>query len=109
MRGKVARELRKLAKFNPNAPREYKTWEVGRQKRILQWDHVNKKINIVTREVTVPIIECVSAERNFYKFFKKQFTRGNVEQRFTELPSEKELRILQDKLLDTHQKEADDE
>jgi hypothetical protein len=97
MRGATARELRKIANFDPHRKREYKTWSVKRNRFIRQLQQ-DGSVKLVVREVELPIHECVDGPRNVYMHLKK-FYKGYVE--------EKELSVLPDNdVLKTIQQQA---
>ena len=97
MRGKVARELRKHVNFNPDDHRAYTEHEVTvRRKIISMFENEEGKMdyNLVWRDVSAFITECVDAKRNLYQFLKRKYMNPMYEMSVTRLPSEDDLAEL---------------
>lgn len=98
MRGKIARKLRQLAEFNPGDSRTYQTWELMRKRNIMQYDSVEKKVNIVQRDVSCPLVECTDPKRILYKFMKKKYNNLNAEMEVVPLPTTEELNVITEQI-----------
>lgn len=90
MRGKVARELRRLSKFNPHSKRQYETWTIPKLGWVAQFDKEGK-LTPVKKTVPCNIIECVSGPRKVYKHLKNFYKGKANEQELNVLPKEEEL------------------
>jgi len=109
MNGRVARELRKAAEFEPNAPRSYETWTFQVMGKILQFNEFGDT-EIVDGAVDKIIVECVSSERKVYQYFKKKYMNFGYEAELNVLPNEKEKRDLRNEILtDLKKEEGEDE
>lgn len=91
MRGKTAREIRKMLKYHPRNHREYEVYLVPSVKWILQYNAETKKVKAVQREHESRLLECVSEDRNLYKYFKRKYYNHDYEMRLTQLPNKKAL------------------
>jgi hypothetical protein len=98
VRGKIARELRKAAEFDPNEKRAYETWELSRTGYVLSFGE-DGKVSYQEQEVPVFIVECVSAERKLYQYFKRKYIDFGYEEQLRELPSQAEQKELTDQIL----------
>jgi len=99
MRGKIARELRKIANFHPTkTKREYENWQVEGWQNTLRFG-VEGVIEHTRKRVPKVLHECVTMERKIYKHLKKGYKGYAEERTLSALPSKQELRELNDSLL----------
>lgn len=98
MRGKIARELRKIAKFNSQEKREYETWKIPCMKYILSYDPKTKQATPTKRVVDAEIMECVSKPRKVYKHVKKFYKGYTEEAQFNVLPEENALEDIRQQM-----------
>lgn len=97
MRGKVARELRKMLNYHPKNKREYMDFTFKVPRKILQFENDGEggfKSKVVTRVVEQLVKECVSGDRKLYKYFKKKYVNNNHEEQFNALPEQGELDVI---------------
>jgi len=108
MRGKTARELRKIAQFNPNVRREYEAWTVVASKYVLQFDNKGN-FNMVKKPLERTIIECVTGSRKVYQHLKRFYNGQVQEQEMRALPSKAELKELEKTILSSKPKDEENE
>ena len=94
MRGKVARELRKIIGFDPRQKRTYHRTYLGTsKKRILQVDTTGN-VTTVVRDVDREVIECIDGGRKVYQIMKRRFINPDYTHELVPLPSEEETNEL---------------
>lgn len=90
MRGKIARELRKVTEFDPSVKRTYtKTFLGMRKKKIFQFDGKGH-VKLVDREVEAEAIECVDGSRKIYQIMKRRYNNPDYFKELTQLPTKEE-------------------
>ena len=86
MRGKVARQLRKIADFHPATKRTYQEIVITKKlMNIYQLDGVTGQSKLVKRPVDRMLTECTDPSRKIYNSLKDQFngkTEGTEFNRF---------------------------
>jgi hypothetical protein len=90
MRGKVARQLRQELNYKINREekknREYHDLEVTVLRPIYSFNSETNSLDIVEREVSAFIRECVSGQRKIYQYLKKKWNNDEYEAKFQQLP-----------------------
>lgn len=75
MRGKAARELRKVSGFHPHDKREYQTWNIGTKKYLIYRILPKGGVDTVEKELDCYVRECVSKPRKIYKDLKSNYLK----------------------------------
>ena len=95
MRGKVARQLRQELNYKINREekknREYHDLEVRVLRPIYSFNSETNSLDIVKREVSAFIRECVSGQRKIYQYLKKKWNNDEYEAKFQQLPEVDEM------------------
>lgn len=91
MRGKTAREIRKVLNYSPKNEREYHTFSLTGWGNVLQYNPETGGVKQVRRRVDKVNIECVSGDRKIYKYMKRKYNEPHLEMSMNKFPEEQEM------------------